>query len=307
MIKLNNNRRAIVIFSVFFACLFFHSASFGQLKKRIAVFSFEDKSSEGWRWYSGGSPGDGMADMLTTELVKSGKYMVIERSEIDKIMQEQDLGASGRVTEQSAAKIGELLGVELAVVGAVTEFGTRSGGSGVRVRGIGLGTKSETARVAIDVRIINTNTGEILAAENVNKEQSASGIRVSTPQFGFDNRNDFDRSLAGKATRECIDSIMELIEKQMAQLPWEGKVILVQGNNVFITPGSDAGVKVGDTFTIYSKGIELIDPDTGISLGSVESKSGTVKVTSLVSGGKAAQASIQSGSDIKKGDLVRLN
>lgn len=64
-----------------------------------------------------------MADMLVTSLVKSGRYRVIERQEIEKIINEQQLGQSGMVTAQSAAKVSQLLGVEIAIIGNVTEFG----------------------------------------------------------------------------------------------------------------------------------------------------------------------------------------
>ena len=60
-------------------------------------------------------------------------------------------------------------------------------------------------------------------------------------------------------------------------------------------------------FNIYSKGEELIDPDTGLSLGSVETKIGEIGVTNNNLGnGKASQAIIRSGSGGKKGDLVRI-
>ncbi len=286
--------------------LFISTNVYPQLKKRIAVFTFEDKSSHGWRWWDGKPPGDGMADMLTTTLVKSGNYIVVERQEIAKMIEEQRLGQAGLVTAQSAAQVGKLLGVELAVVGAVTEFGQAKGGTGGRIKGIGIGIKQQKATVAVDVRFVNTTTGEILAAENVRKEQSKGGLSISTPQFGFNNKNDFDNSLVGKATREAVDAIVGLIETQMTQLPWEGKVLLVRGETIFIKPGSDAGVKVGDSFAIYSKGEDLIDPDTGLSLGSVDTKIGTIEVTSIVSGGKAAQAIIKMGSGFKAGDFVRL-
>lgn len=64
-----------------------------------------------------------MADMLVTSLVKSGRYRVIERQEIEKIINEQQLGQSGMVTAQSAAKVSQLLGAEIAIIGNVTEFG----------------------------------------------------------------------------------------------------------------------------------------------------------------------------------------
>ncbi len=286
--------------------LCFAASAFSQLKKRVAVFTFEDKTDHSWGWWDGKSPGDGMADMLTTELVKSGKYIVIERQEIDKVLEEQRFGQSGLVTPQSAAEVGKLLGVELAIVGAVTEFGYTRGDVGGAVRGIGVGVSKQAATVAVDVRFVNTTTGEILTAENVRKQKTSSGISVSTPVTSFHNQKDFDNSIVGKATREAIEGIMTLIESNMQKVPWEGKVITVQGTTVYFKPGSDAGVQVGDTYAIYKKGEALVDPDTGLVLGTMDSKIGTVQVTSIVANGKAAQATVKSGSGFATGDYVRL-
>lgn len=298
--------RKIIFLSFLFWSLFVSSAAFPQLKKRIAVFTFEDKTDRTYLWWDNRGPGDGVADMLTTALVKSGKYIVMERQEIDKVLSEQKLGQSGLVTAESAVQIGKLLGVELAIMGSVTEFGYSKKDVGGRFKGVGIGVKKQKATVAVDVRLVNTTTGEILAAENVRKEESSGGLRVSTPKIGFKNRTEFDNSIVGKATRAAIEEIVILIEKKMEKLPWEGKIILVKENTVFIKPGSDAGVKVGDSFVVYTKGEELFDPDTGLSLGSVEEKVGTIEVKSIVAKGKAAQAVIKTGSGFQKGDLVRL-
>ncbi len=299
-------KRLMIILMIGFIIIPF-GLSQAQLKKRVAVFSFEDKTDRSWRWWDGRGPGEGMADMLTTSLVKSGKYVVIERQEVNSLIEEQKLGQAGLVTQQSAAEMGKLLGVELAVVGSVTEFGhSKKDVGGSLSSGFGLGVQSQKATVAIDVRLINTTTGEILAADNIRKEESKGGLKVSTPDFRFKNQNQFDNSLVGKATRACVEEIMQKIESQMQSIPWEGKIILINGNTIFMKPGSDAGVKVGDSFTVYSQGQSLIDPDTGLELGSIEEKIGTIEVTSMVSGGKAAKAAAKMGSGFSKGDLVRL-
>jgi predicted ATPase len=77
-------------------------------KARIAVARFENKTADSMNWYSP-SIGDGMADMLTTALVNSGRYIVLERESLDTVLSEQDLGASGRVREDTAAAIGDRL------------------------------------------------------------------------------------------------------------------------------------------------------------------------------------------------------
>jgi len=283
-------------------------AIFAQAKKRVAVFDFEDKTEHRWRWWNGQPVGHGMADMLTTELVKSGKYQVIERQAIAKIMQEQRLGQSGAITSQSAAEVGKLLGVELAIIGSVTEFGYKKSNVGgfLKKKGLGLGIQTASASVGIDIRFINTNTGEILAADNVRKEKSKKGLKVDTRQFSFKNKNAFDESLVGKATREAIKEIMNKIDSQMQSMPWEAKIIKLAGNTVYINVGAEAGVNVGDVYAVYSKGEELIDPDTGLSLGAEETKVGEIEVTTNnIGNGKASKCIIKSGSGFKQGDLVR--
>lgn len=298
--------KKVVIILLIGIMLFSVSASFSQLKKRVAVFTFDDKTDKSWHWWDGRQPGDGMSDMLTTALVKSGKYMVIERQQISQVLDEQKLGQAGLVTEQSAAQVGKLLGVELAVVGAVTEFGHTKKDVGGSIKGFGLGVKKQKATVAVDVRLVNTTTGIVLAAENVRKEESSGGLSVSTPKVDFKNQTDFDNSIVGKATRAAIEEIAELIDQKMGSVPWEGKIIKVSGTTVFMKPGSDAGIKIGDSFMVYSKGESLVDPDTGLELGSVEEKIGTIEVVKIVANGKAAQATIKMGSGFKTGDLIRL-
>ena len=279
-----------------------------QMKKRVAVFSFEDKSGHRHRWWTGQPVGEGMSDMLVTALVKTGHYQVMERQEMNKIMQEQQLGMSGVVTQQTAAQVGKALGVELAIFGSVTEFGYTESSKGIRLKnkGFGIGGKSSKATVAIDIRFVNTTTGEIVSAENVRKEESKRGLSLDTQDFSFNNKSKFDESIVGKATRQAIDEIVTYCNNVSANLPWQAKVIK-GAPDIYINAGSQAGVNVGDIFVVYRAGEELVDPDTGLSLGSTESKIGTIKVVNNnVGNGKASQCVVVSGSGFARNDLVRL-
>lgn len=301
-------KQSFTIITIIILLIVNHLTSFAQTKKRVAVFEFEDKTEHRWRWWTGQPVGQGMADMLTTELVKSGKYQVIERQAIEKIMQEQSLGQTGYVTAQSAAEVGKLLGVELAIVGAVTEFGYRKSDVGgfLKKQGFGLGVQSASAVVGIDVRFVNTNTGEIIAADNIRKEETKKGLKVDTREFSFKNKNAFDESLVGKATRGAIGEILNKIDAQMGSLPWQAKIVRVSDNIVYINAGSESGINVGDVYEIYSLGEELIDPDTGLSLGAEETRIGEIQVTdNSIGNGKASKCVIKSGSGFKQGDLVR--
>lgn len=273
------------------------------LKKRIAVVDFEDRS--GW----GHNIGTGLADMLVTELVKSGKFMVIERQELAKIMEEQGLGMSGAVTPQSAAQVGKLLGVELMVMGSVSEFGEKKSDVGGSIGGLGFGGKvsKRKARAVVDIRMVNTSTGEIVMAENAEGEESSTSLDdIQVKDIDFGNPTHWDKTILGKASRKAIDKVVSLVEKAMENIRWEGKIIKASSDGtIYMKPGSAGGVKPGMEFVVYSQGEELIDPDTGLSLGSEEQKIGKIKVVQDIGDGKACKAIVVSGTGFNTGDLVR--
>lgn len=273
------------------------------LRKRIAVIDFEDRS--GW----GHNIGSGLADMLVTELVKSKQFMVIEREELNRILEEQGLGMSGAVTPQSAAQVGKLLGVEMMVTGSVSEFGEKKSGLGGSIGKIGIGGKftKRKARAVVDIRLVNTTTGEIVLAEKAEGEDGSTGLdNISVEDIDFGNPTYWDNTILGKASRKAIDKCVKYITKGMDNIPWEGKIIKVNNDGtVYMKPGSAGGVQAGMEFVVYSQGEELIDPDTGISLGSEESLIGRVKVVQDVGDGKACKAIVVSGTGLKSGDMVR--
>jgi curli biogenesis system outer membrane secretion channel CsgG len=278
-------------------------------KKRIAVFSFQDKTEQHWSWWHGKGVGDGMADMLATALVKSGHYRVMERDKIASLLAEQNLGAAGVTTQESAAKAGKMLGVELAVIGAVTEFGykQRSTGGLLKKAGIGAAIGQYTSVIGVDVRIVNTTTGEILKAENVRRQKTATSLGMNTNSMAFGSEAEFDQSLVGKVTREAIEDIVKILDAQAGGGAWEAKVVMAKEGEVVINSGQESGVKVGDTFVIYRPGEDMKDPDTGESLGAEETRVGTIEVVNNNFGGKgkASTCKITSGSGFKTGDLVR--
>lgn len=279
--------------------------AFGQdltsLKKRVAVINFEDKAGYGH------NVGQGVADMLVTSLVESEKFIVIEREELDEILKEQGLGQSGLVTPQSAAKVGQLLGIQRIITGSVTEFGSKQNKVGGGIGGFNLGVSTTTARVAVDIRIVNVNTGEITMAKSAEGEDSSTGLdNVGLEDIDFHNSSTWDNTQLGIASREAINSCVEYIVEDMQGLPWEGKIIKADGATIYMKPGSKGGVEPGMEFAVYRPGEELIDPDTGISLGSEESKIGTIQYVADVGEGKAGKAIVKSGTGFQAGDVIRI-
>jgi curli biogenesis system outer membrane secretion channel CsgG len=290
---------------IFFLVLVFAHQGIAQdltaLKKRIAVINFEDRSGYGH------NIGQGVADMLVTSLVESEKFIVIERAELDEILKEQGLGQTGLVTPQSAAKVGQLLGLQRIITGSITEFGSKQDKVGGGIGGFNLGVSTTTARVAVDLRIVNVNTGEIVMAKTAEGEDSSTGLdNVGVEDIDFHNSSTWDNTQLGIASREAINDCVEYITEDMAGLPWEGKIIKASGATIYMKPGSKGGVQPGMVFSIYRAGEELIDPDTGISLGSEESKIGEIQYTGDVADGKAGKALVKSGTGFEAGDLIRI-
>jgi len=271
------------------------------LKKRVAVINFEDRSGYGHQI------GNGVADMLVTSLVESDQFIVIERNELDEVLKEQGLGQSGLVTPQSAAKVGQLLGVQRIITGSVTEFGSKENKVGGGFGGFNLGVSTTTARVTVDLRIVDTNTGEITMAKTGEGEDSSTGLdNVGIQDIDFHNSSTWDNTQLGIAARAAINQCVEYISDDMQGLPWEGKIIKADGATIYMKPGSKGGVQPGMVFAVYRAGEELIDPDTGISLGSEESKIGEIQYTADIGEGKAGKALVKSGTGFAAGDLVRL-
>src|SRR5271169_3359359 len=116
--------------------------------------------------------GKGISDMLVDKLLKDGKYRLVERSALDKILSEQNFSNSDRADSNTAAKIGKILVVDAIITGSITQFGrddqhtnVGGGGYGLGRFGIGgVGTSKSKAVVNITARIVNTSTAEILVA-----------------------------------------------------------------------------------------------------------------------------------------------
>ena len=129
-------------------------------KPSVGVAEFTNETSAGW-WYGG--VGNDLAGMLTNELASTEKFRMVERAKLSHVLTEQDLGASGRVSEHTAAKVGKLTGAKYLVMGTVSAYEEHSsgGGGGLSFHGIGVGGKKEDAYIAIDLRVVDTTTGEV--------------------------------------------------------------------------------------------------------------------------------------------------
>jgi curli biogenesis system outer membrane secretion channel CsgG len=196
-------------------------------KARIAVSRFTNKTGKGW--YTA-AIGDGMADMLATSLFNTNRFIVLERQGVKEVLQEQNLGAGGRVAPGTAAAIGQIEGAELLVMGAVTEFEPGASGGGGSLGGAGIpgwgsviaGAVSggfRESHLAIDLRIVDARTSRIVAAVSV--EGRATDVNLGGMLGGAGGGVAMAASLGGwsktpmeKALRICLNKAVEFVVGQ---------------------------------------------------------------------------------------------
>lgn len=283
-------------------------------KRTIAVGKFDAIGSFVQK-YGDWDIGGGLAAMLTSSLVQSERFVVVERAELTEILSEQQLKAEGLVNRETGPALGKLAGVQYLVYGAVTEFGAEDKGGGVNFGFMGGGRspftlggahESASGNVAMDVRVIDTTTGEVVESHTVSQPIEASGFSLSGGYSGISLGGDkFEQTPLGEATRAAINDAVAKIIGTAAKKPWTGRVVDVDGYDIYINAGASSGLAIGDMFMVERVSKVLTDPTTGQVLGSKRAEVGLLKVNAIQD--KLATASFVSLGAVsmpRRGDLV---
>jgi curli biogenesis system outer membrane secretion channel CsgG len=284
------------------------SLACAQQKKRVAIMNFDYgtvRTDVAAIFGSDQDVGKGIADMLVDRLVNGGKYSVIERKKLDTLLAEQNFSNSDRADPSSAAKIGKLLGVNAIIVGSITQFGrddksTTVGGAAAGVvgrhfgfGGAGVNKKEAKAVVQITTRLIDVNTGEILASAVGLGTSKRSGTALAGVGGGsggggggvFDSHSsNFGNTLIGEATNTAVTDVAAKLEDNSTKMPEvvvtiNGMVADVSGGTLILNVGKNNGVKTGDVLKVLHAGREIKDPATGKVLRRIETDIGQVTIT----------------------------
>jgi curli biogenesis system outer membrane secretion channel CsgG len=264
-------------------------------KLRVGVVNFQNKTPSKVLGI-----GEAASDILGTILQKTNRFIVIPQQDIEPILAQQRMGATGFINPDTAAKMGQILGLNAIVTGAITSYSeTEQGYDYLVSKG-----KTQIARVGVDYRIVDTSTGVQLMAD------SGEGVyekKVSSV-LGMGTKAGYDTDLRDGALRDALTKAMVNMMKQMESLPWKGKIAKVAGNAVYINAGKKTGLNVGDRLDVYRVGEDIIDPDTHMKLGTTEDKVGQVVVQRNDLGDNAdmSVAERTSGSGFKSGDIVKF-
>src|SRR5450631_1124172 len=270
--------------------------------------------------------GKGISDILIDRLTNNGTYRVIERNALNKVLAEQNFSNSNRADTSTAAKIGHVLGVDAIITGDITQFGRDDqnknlGGVLGKWDKYGVGnvsTQKSKAVVAITARMIDVNTGEILASVTGKGESTKSGANLLGAGGGGGtyaggaggmNSSNFAQTIIGEAVNQAVTQLAQGLEQKSANLSVAkasqvaGLVADASTSEIIINVGSQAGVHVGDTLLVTRVARVIKDPATGQPLRSIEDQVGQIKITSVDA--NSAVGTFTGQGSPKTGDTVK--
>jgi curli biogenesis system outer membrane secretion channel CsgG len=262
----------------------------GGLKHRAAVLSIVNRTAYGQERI-----GSAVQDMLTTEIARTGCFVLVEREQLDKTLNEQSLGQSGAMDSAFAPRVGKLVGAEFVLIGSVSQFGVRTEAS----ESLFGDSKTQFADAAVDIKLINVETGEIVL--------SLSGTGHAKRKFksflGIGSSGGYDEALESQALRSSLAGFAARIAAEVGKSPWMCYA-MVRGEQLYLDAGSRSGIAAGQQYEIFTKGDAIYSPTTGALLGYDEVKTGVVQVDRLL-GTDGAIAVLVSGTYPEKQGIVR--
>ncbi len=212
---------------------------------------------------------ESMDSNLTAAILAGRKFELVSRSDIDAISKEIAFAESGNVAaDKNAAKAGMIKGVKYILVVSVDDF--QDYVEKASFESLGKTAEKRILRFGAVAKLIDSSTGSIKEATN----------------FILTENDISDKSMAVSASGNLNDAIIaqmsrkmsEKISNRISDVIFPIRILAVQGAEVVVNRGENAGIEVGDMFDVFAQGDALIDPDTGENLGNAEFKIATVQI-----------------------------
>ncbi|AJP72984.1 hypothetical protein TS85_16075 [Sphingomonas hengshuiensis] len=233
-----------------------------------------------------------LREMIETAIVKTNKFSVFERSRLSTLLDERALSAIG-LTDGTAHRA-KLKGVDFLIYGKITEFGTASS----NVTDPRYAVEVNTAAMALDLKIVNVRTGQIVSANSVREELQTSGgllTRSGGSASGMD---------AGQVYGQIERRVADAIAAELVFAGYPMRVIKVDGERMFVNYGSGF-LSPGQRVRVMSLGEPLIDPTTNQHLGQTETPIGDFEVEEVTPNFSVARR-VTPGLMPSRGDIIRI-
>jgi curli biogenesis system outer membrane secretion channel CsgG len=254
------------------------------LKRKIAIGRFSNETRYGRTFQTDANLdplGKQASDILTSRLVDSQQFIVLERSDLNKVLDEQKIGKATGV-----------VGADTLIIGAVTEFGRSTTGTS----GFLSGTKIQTATAKVEIRLVDITTGQAFFSTSGTGTANTESGTVA----GFGSRADYDGTLNDKAISAAISDLLGRLVSKLEDRPWQTNILKVDGGQVIIAAGAHQGLKVGDQLKAYKAGEKIRNPQTGFVIDLPPLEIGKLQIRKLFGDTETNEGAI---CDLVSGDL----
>ncbi len=221
------------------------------LKRKIALGRVTNETNYGrslLRTLDGDPVGKQVSDMFVKALTQSGRFTVLERTDIATLQKEAQL---------TSEKF-DPVAADVLVLGSLTEFGRKTVGQ----RGFLTSDKKQVAYAKMDIRVVDPRTGRVLFST------SGAGTSETTNSdvLGFGSRADYDGTLNDKAIAAAVsDAVSNLTEKLQGR-PWKTYFLSTAPGEMSISGGALQGIKPGMTLVVKKEGKLVKSPQTGFMI-----------------------------------------
>ena len=240
------------------------------LKRKVVIARFSNETKHGNSFLldeSNDRIGKQASDILAARLTESGKFLMFERQDLDKIKAEQDLA---NITPK-------LVGADFLIIGSVSEFGrTSTSEVGIFSRNI-----KQSANATVNVRLVDVTTGQIIFSQEGSGEALSEANRV----FGVGETAGFDSKLDDEALSAAISKLVSNLIENLLDKPWTAYILDVQQGQVIISGGKSQGLKQGDELKVMKRGRVVKNPQTGLEIELPREEMAKLKVVSFTGKG----------------------
>lgn len=232
------------------------------IKRKVAIgrFSNETQYGKGMFYDKETDPmGKQAMDILSSKLAASGKFILLERGDMDLLVAE-----SGDKMEK--------IGADYIIVGSITQFGRKTEGK----EQVFSSTKSQVVEAGVSVRLVETATGLIVYSDE------AKGYAETTTKttLGIGGTAGFDASLSDKAISAALSQLVDNIIDKCMDTPWRSFLLDGEDGTYIMSGGASQGIRPSDKFVVYKRGKTVTNPQTGMKVELPGTAIGEVTVTS---------------------------
>ena len=235
------------------------------LKRKVAIgrFSNETQYAKGIFYDKENDPmGKQALDILSSKLAASGKFLLLERSDLAALLEECQKNGAGAAT----------IGADYMIIGSITEFGRKDTGKSK----VFASEKTQMVEAAVSIRLVDVSTGLIIYSD----EGKGSAELTTKTTMGLGGKASYDATLSDKAISEAIGQLVENIINKCTDSPWKTYFLSCDNDATLIAGGKSQGLKEGMVFDVKTQGKKVKNPQTGIMITLPGKSVGTAKIIS---------------------------